>query len=266
MRALYILLSLGVLSLAVGCDYALQGREVGKVNRVDIERPDIYNADGYSVKPSPNRFEYRAGVKDLLEVQIQRHPEFSGEYAVDYEGNIEINNVYEKIPVEGKSMTAIQGDVGFAIRRYVKREPEVRVHVKEVRSKKYLMLGQVGSQRAGYIDMPAEEVRLSDALMVAGAQQNEMADLRQVYVIRSDHLHPTYVKVNAERVLMGRLEDNLLIQPGDIIYVPKKLGFKVDEVVQYLLKRSGQVISVDSDFQYLQDMVPQRDIGGGSQR
>lgn len=256
-----ITMLLTILVLLSACDYKVQGGEVSRYSRIDPDAPAIFDSDGSAELDTQSNYEYYLGPKDKIRVEVERHDEFTFEATVDGDGTVIVPLLHEKLDVNGKSRKQVAADISWRIRKFVRQEPEVRVEVLEVHSKKYLVLGQVGGGGQGFMQMKAEETRLVDVLVDAAIMTNEDADVRQVYVIRPHRYRPSYVVIDAERVLMGRMEDNILIHDGDIVFVPTKLGTKIDRVVDYLLKRSGQVLNLDSDFQYYEDLFPKREVG-----
>ncbi|MFC1586764.1 polysaccharide biosynthesis/export family protein [Planctomycetota bacterium] len=233
-------------------------------HRIDLEKPEVFNADGIEIPENQAAWEYTIGIGDKLSVDVARHSEFCGEFVIGHDGVIILPITHDRLPVKGKTTSVLEADIGFALRRYFKREPIVRVDVLEVNSKRYMVLGDVNTP--GFFYMSARETRLVDALIESGAQMTEHADLKRVYVISPDRYHPKYVKINGEAVMMGLHKENILIRDGDVVFVPKKLSTRVDEIVSYLLNRTGQVLNLDRDIQYLEDLVPHRSVTSGRSR
>jgi protein involved in polysaccharide export with SLBB domain len=94
------------------------------------------------------------------------------------------------------------------------------------------VMGQVS--RAGYYPVPdkATDATVLKALSEAGGQNQ--ANLKDASIIRTVNGAATRIPVNIEAMLgKGNLAGNIVLQPGDILYLPPK-GAKGTSWLQYI--------------------------------
>lgn len=117
-------------------------------------------------------------------------------------------------PVEAAGRTELE--VQAAVREELlkfKRDPYVSVDVLEIRSKRYFILGEVMEPGMSAAD---GETTLLEAVARAGGFSKQ-ADVEAAYVLRQKQLLPVSL---ADIVRRGDLEQNLVLQDRDLIFVP----------------------------------------------
>lgn len=192
---------------------------------------------------------YRIGMGDELVVSVVGHQEFSGSHKVDSNGQIHVQ--YLGSPVEVSGLTKI--DVGEKLQRllrpYMTSDIYVDVTIHRATSKAIYIYGAV--HVAGRYHLSDTLVTLQDAL---ADQQlfGTAADLANVYVISPDPEKPTHVQVNARDLLLGLSRDNLVLKPGDIVYVPTTFYSKFTTTLRDVLNLTGQGRSTDETVQFLE--------------
>ncbi len=214
-------------------------------------------------------YEYRVGSNDLLQIIVWDHPELSLQGTASDLGNpmagpaspavsanpglgIQVNqkgNMYfpfvGSVHVAGRTAEEIRELVRTGLSRYV-QDPQVDVRVIGFRSKRVHVAGEVQNPRdVAITDVP---LRLVDAINAAGGTAGRQTsnssgtgvflsatlkpDLEEVHVIRKGReitvsLLDIYDK--------GQVEDNILLQDGDIIHVPNLDAKKI-----YVMGEVGQ--------------------------
>ena len=110
-------------------------------------------------------------------------------------------------------------------------EPGDTIVVPEARNQ-VLVLGQV--RRPGYYRL-REGDRLMDIIARAGGGLEE-AGMSRTYVVREEAGEQVAMRVNVGEILAGEnLAANILLEPNDIVVVPRSKGLKVDDLLQALL-------------------------------
>jgi polysaccharide biosynthesis/export protein len=171
---------------------------------------------------------YTLGPDDVIEVEVQRHPEFSGTYPINLEGKIQYEYVGD-IEVTGLTKKQLEEKIRGLIGRYV-ANPVVTVTITEYRSKVFYVIGEVGHPGKYY--MRSETTTVRDAIVEAGLPQFSAA-MRKARLITPDRRgRPRTKKVNLYEILYGgNLKRNLEMHSGDVLYVPSTVMAKVFRVI-----------------------------------
>ena len=174
---------------------------------------------------------YTLGKGDVVEITVRNQPEFSGQFAIGPDGNIQYKFVGD-IKAEGLTKEELKEFLTKKLERYVK-VPEVSVSIVAYRSKFVYILGEVA--RPGKYPMRGDTVSLRDAIIAAGLPTPDAA-LRRVYVIKPDTKKPVYRKVDIYLLLYkGILKDNLTLTPGDLVVVPSTIPSEINRALGRLL-------------------------------
>ena len=194
--------------------------------------------------------DYEVQPPDSLEISSSNAPEIDGEIqTVRQDGKITMRLLGE-VKVAGLTPVEIARKVESLLRRYY-LEPQVSVRVSSAGSKRYYVFGQVA--REGPFQYTGR-----DTLLGALAQANPKftAAKEMIKVIRPSHEEDKrqVLTIDAYRMLEeGRMEQNVLLQEGDIIYVPPTvlgyIGLKFQEIlypIQPVLQTYGAPAGVVS--------------------
>lgn len=160
--------------------------------------------------------DYIIGNDDLLAISVWKESEISRTLPVRSDGKISLPLIGE-VMAAGKTSAELQDLLTASLRPYIS-EPAVTVIVQEIRSKKFNILGHV--QKPGtYIFSPPATVM--DAIALAGGFK-EFAKPKSIYVLRPVNEYETKrLQFNYKEVVRGiHPEQNILIQPHDIVIVP----------------------------------------------
>ncbi|MEW5693886.1 MAG: SLBB domain-containing protein [Candidatus Hydrogenedentota bacterium] len=176
--------------------------------------------------------DYRIGIGDVLEISVYPDETLSSVVTVGFDGKIGIPKVGE-FRAQGKTTTEIDAAVTSVLKKYIKR-PEVVVAVKEFKSRKVLVFGEV--VRPGSFILPPS-TRLLEILTQAGLK-DEKSDLESITVIHPDGDREI---LNLRKVIEeGDITQNIILKPDDTLYVPEKpkeemkiIGVDTDKIVAY---------------------------------
>lgn len=169
-----------------------------------------------SPAPPPTRAErpYLVGPPDELLITIRPEPAIVRQVVVQPDGKISVDMVGE-VQAGGRTMTEISNEIAKRISPYI-RSPQVTVSLVASKSIAITILGHV--QRPATFPLQ-RDTRVSEAIgLVAGP--TELGAASRIRVVRSSGGKPQVLKVNLDAIRAGDLSTNILLEAGDVIYVP----------------------------------------------
>jgi polysaccharide export outer membrane protein len=154
---------------------------------------------------------YVIGPEDILSIRVWREPELSTAVQVRPDGKITLPLVGE-LQASGETPEGLKNKVVTALQEYILK-PDVYVSLQSVQSRKYYITGEVN--RTGTFPLVVPTTIL-EALTNAGGFR-EFANSKKITVLRKGKT----LKFNYNDVVKGKnSEQNVLLEPGDLIYVP----------------------------------------------
>lgn len=172
---------------------------------------------------------YTLGATDVLEIAVMRHPEVSGQFVINNEGNIQYEFVGD-LKVDGLTKDEIRKLLAEKLSDYI-IDPEITVKIAGYNSKIIYVVGEVG--RPGKIYMQGDTMTVHEALVEAGLPLLSAKTNAGRVITPSTSGTPLIRKVNVEKLLYhGDLRENLVMQPGDTLYVPPTFLAKTMRVIQ----------------------------------
>lgn len=189
---------------------------------------------------------YTLGPDDLVQIDVMRHPEFSGIYPVNLEGKIQYKFVGD-IDVRGLNKKELEQKIKDIISNFVV-SPEVTVTILEYKSKVIYVLGEVGQPGKYY--MRSETIPVREAVVQAGLPTLAAA-MRRCRLVTPDSKGRVRTKtVDLYAILYGgNLRRNLEMQPGDVLYVPATVMAKIIRVINPVTSAVGVAASGPSEVQ-----------------
>lgn len=185
------------------------------------------------VEKTPTRFasrnpRYRIQPSDVIEILFRFTPEYNQLVTVQPDGFIPLQSVGE-MKVAGMTV----GEASQAIVESYSptlHEPVVTLILKEFTKPFFVVGGEVA--KPGKFDLHGD-VTLSDSIAMAGGF-NPGAKTSEVLLFRRISREMAEVKkINLKRTLeKGRLEEDVVLQPGDSVYVSRSKVAKIDRFMQ----------------------------------
>jgi polysaccharide export outer membrane protein len=155
--------------------------------------------------------DYKIGPADTLKIQVWSEDKFSGVFTVDQDGRF-VYPLVGELTAGGLTTAEVKESVEKALMKYVVK-PRVDVTVQDVQSKKYYLNGQVNHPGEYLLAVPTT---ILQAISKAGGLQ-DFANPKKIYILRGS----TKIPFNYKEVSQGkRMEQNILLLPGDTVFVP----------------------------------------------
>jgi polysaccharide biosynthesis/export protein len=154
---------------------------------------------------------YILGPEDQIAVFVYQGVEFTGQHMIRPDGKITINLVGD-VQASGITPENLAKSIKDKLKAYV-NDPDVTVSVLAVKSKKYLINGEVNKPGEYPLVVPT---RVFQALVNAGGFK-DFANQKKITIIHDDNTRDFF---NYKDVLSGKkLEQNIWLRHGDIIVV-----------------------------------------------
>ena len=172
-----------------------------------------------------------------IEVDVMRHPEVSGQYMINSEGKIQYEFVGDVL-IAGLTKQETTELLKEKLSKYV-ISPDVTVKIVGYNSKVVYVVGEVG--RPGKIYMRGDTITVREALIQAGLPllSGKIGDGR--LITPSELGKGNQKKVNVNKLLYeGDLRENLVMQPGDMFYIPPTLMARALRVIQPVAQPIGE--------------------------
>lgn len=193
--------------------------------------------------------EYRIGPKDVLKVTVWGHDDLARSVVVSATGTFPFPLIGE---VQAAGLTA--GQLEARLRELLGRDylvdPQVTVVVQEYRSQRVFVLGE--AEKPGTYPLTGQATLLDILSLAGGPAQNAGREVLVVRFPRSEGpVSPgregsVTLRVDLKRLLDGDAAENLALENGDTIYIPKVTSFFVLGEVQrqgaYALERETTVL------------------------
>jgi polysaccharide biosynthesis/export protein len=161
----------------------------------------------------PEEF-YQIGAGDTLTVNLWKEPGLSGSVKVRPDGYITLPLIHE-IQVVGLTPVQLRKSLEDKYKEFVS-SPFVSVRVENILSAEILVLGQVN--KPGAYPLNGNETVVQ--LLTRAGGPTIFANKDNVKVIRRDGSRVVEYIVDYDAIVAGDLKQDILIRPGDRIFVP----------------------------------------------
>jgi len=175
-------------------------------------KPPNNSAAVDAIVSDPN---YRIGPSDVISVVVWHEPDFSTSAPVRPDGKISLPLIGE-IQAAGLRPAELDDNLTNALKKFVS-DPRVTVTVNSINSRQIYLMGEVA--KAGAVPMTAGMTVLQ--ALATGGGFSQYADLKKIYVLRTQNGTQVKLPFNYKEVIKGRNTDqNVVLLPGDTIVVP----------------------------------------------
>jgi len=158
---------------------------------------------------------YRIGVEDELQISVWHEPELSMPVQVRPDGMITLPLVND-LSVVGLTTYELQATLSEKLKPFV-NEPQVTVIVRNIRSRKVYLMGQVG--KPGPYPLNGRKTVLQ--LITEAGGPSQFARTGSIYIIRTVNGQQTRLAFNYKKALSGKPDaGDIVLLPGDMIVIP----------------------------------------------
>lgn len=180
---------------------------------------DKFDATKPNIAGAPVDSSYEIGAEDVISIWVLQQASMVGQFVVGTDGMISVPLIGE-IRVGGKTKGQVAAEVVDKLKTgEIVNDPNVTVNVVQVRSKKVYVSGD-GIAKTGEMALVVP-TRVSEAIAWAGGFR-DFAKKSKIRIVRvpSGGGKPEVFYYNDNQVSHGKkLEQNILLKPGDHIYV-----------------------------------------------
>ena len=155
------------------------------------------------------------GAADVVEVRVYEEKELTGLFRLSSDGTFQYPLVGQ-VQAAGLTPGQLSDQLTEKLKQGFLRNPQVTVFVKELNSKKVFVLGEVA--RPGTF-LYEDNMTIVQAISMAGGFK-DLADKNHTILTRVVEGVEKKFTVPVEGIGMGR-EQNVHLQPGDIVFVPE---------------------------------------------
>lgn len=191
------------------------GNTTTNAPNVDDARPEFH----------PRNPRYHVESDDILELTFRYTPEFDQEVTVQPDGYIQLKGLSEDVHVQGETIPEL---IETLKRSYanVLHEPVISVVLRDFEKPYFIAGGQVG--KPGKYDLRGQTTA-TQAVAIAGGF-SEYAKNTQVVLFRRYSSDTVETRIlNLKPILKGtRAQEDLILEPGDMLFVPKTFMAKID--------------------------------------
>jgi polysaccharide biosynthesis/export protein len=159
--------------------------------------------------------EYNIGPQDVIRIDVWKEPDISRTIPVRPDGKISLP-LLNDVQASGLTSMQLATSLREGLSKYL-NNPQVTVTVTEINSRRVYLTGEVN--RAGALPLLPNMTVLQ--ALASGGGFTQFAKLKNIYVLRTENGKQVKHPFNYKEVVKGNLaEQNILLQPGDVIVVP----------------------------------------------
>jgi polysaccharide biosynthesis/export protein len=165
--------------------------------------------------PAETNADYKIGPQDVVRVDVWKEPDVSRTIPVRPDGKISLPLLND---VQAAGLTAVQlaNVIRDGLTKYI-TSPQVTVTVTEINSRRVYCNGEV--MKPGALALLPNMTALQAISSCGGFTQ--FARIKNIYILRVEDGKQVQHPFNYKDVIKGKKpEDNILLQPGDVIVVP----------------------------------------------
>jgi len=160
--------------------------------------------------------QYTIGIDDIIEINVIQPEKFMSTVTVSPDGYISFSYI-GSVKVKGLTLTEIQNEVEKRLADGYMNYPIVSIALKESRSRKFYVYGEVMKPGAYPI---GDSITAIQAISMAGGF-TKFGSSNRVKALRLNKLTNKYktIKIDIKSIMNGSSNQDVLIEPGDVIVV-----------------------------------------------
>jgi len=187
---------------------------------------------------TPEDSRYTLGANDVIEITVMRHPEVSGQFPINAEGKIQYNFVGDVV-VSGITKEDAAKVIADRLAEYIVN-PEVTIKIIAYNSKVIYVFGEVGAP--GKVFMRGDTITIREALVQSGLPQLTGVLKKSWLITPSESGKVEKKPVNVYALMYEvDLRQNLVMNPGDVLFIPPTTMTKVLRAVTPVTTPVGNV-------------------------
>lgn len=162
--------------------------------------------------------------KDILNIKVRKEPDLSVTTRVSETGEIRLP-LLEEVKVTGLTLKEAAQYIQNRLKDGYLKNPIVTVEINteqmlELSEKEVFVSGQV--ETPGPVTLAGKYITVFDAINKAGGLTN-IAWPSRTKLIRIENGVKNVIKVNVKRIRKGERSLDIIVKPGDVIYVPETI-------------------------------------------
>lgn len=159
--------------------------------------------------------EYKIGPQDVLRIDVWKEPDISRSIPVRPDGKISLP-LLSDVQAAGLTTMELAASIREGLKKFI-NSPQVTVSVTEINSRRVYCTGEV--MKPGALSLLPSMTALQALSSCGGFTQ--FARIKNIYILRVENGKQVQHPFNYKDVVKGKKpEDNILLQPGDVIVVP----------------------------------------------
>ncbi len=158
---------------------------------------------------------YKIGAQDVLKIDVWREDQLTRTVPVRPDGKITLP-LLNDVQAVGLTPMELAGVIRDELKKYI-TNPQVTVSVSEINSRRIYVNGEV-TKSGAYQLLP--HMTVLQALSGSGGF-TAFARIKNIYILRAENGKPVKIPFNYKEAISGKNpEQNIELQPGDVIVVP----------------------------------------------
>jgi len=179
------------------------------------QKTDPKVSTGSSATPATTDGEYKIGAQDVVQIDVWKEPEITRTIPVRPDGKISLP-LLNDVQAAGLTAMELSGRIREGLTKFL-TNPQVTVTVTAINSRRVYLTGEVA--RTGALPL-LPNMTVLQALSSAGGF-TPFARMGDIYILRIENGKQTKYPFHYKDVVKGkRPEENILLQPNDVIVVP----------------------------------------------
>jgi len=194
---------------------AVPAAEVQAEKAAGMTQPAAAQEQAGAAPAAPAQQEYRIGNEDILDIAVLQPEQLALTVTVSPDGSITFPYI-GKVDVKGKTPSEVQDEIQSRLADGYLKYPVVSVAVKESRSKKFYVYGEVLKPGTYFLE---DNMTVMKAISTAGGFTKYGSSSR-VKVLRPKVNGSGYETFKANmKLIMNGLSKDIVLEPGDIVQV-----------------------------------------------